>query len=72
MRQRAGLQQHEFAARAGLTRAMLSYYERGRARPSLPSLWKLLDALGASLADLEDVMAERDSVARLARWVLDG
>jgi len=50
---------------------MLSAYERGRTRPSLPSLWRYLDAVGASLADLEDVMGERDSVQRLAAWLLD-
>jgi len=42
---------------------VLSNYERGRQDPSLSSLWKILDALGASLTDLEDVMGERDRAA---------
>ena len=71
LRRRAGLQQQQLAARAGVTRPMLSNYERGKTIPNVRTLWRVLDALGASLADLEDVMGERDSVQRLARWLLD-
>lgn len=46
--------QRELARRARVTDALLSSYERGRKTPSLPSLGKLLDALGADLAQLED------------------
>ena len=71
LRRRSGLQQRQLADRAGFTRPQLSGYERGHHLPSLPSLWKILGALGASLADLEDVMGERDSIGRLAAWLLD-
>jgi len=35
-----------------------------------PDAVRVLDALGASPADLDDVMGERDSMQRLARWLL--
>lgn len=46
--------QRDLARRARVTSALLSSYERGRKLPSLPSLGKLLDALGVDLEQLED------------------
>ncbi|HSL81249.1 MAG TPA: helix-turn-helix transcriptional regulator [Thermoanaerobaculia bacterium] len=49
LREKEGLRQYETARAAGITKAMLSSYETGKQRPSLPSLEKILDALGADL-----------------------
>ena len=53
LRQRRGLRQKEAAARAGVTKAMMSAYEQGKVRPCLASLERILDALGASLSELD-------------------
>jgi transcriptional regulator with XRE-family HTH domain len=45
--------QLEIAADAGVTRGMLSSYENGRQEPSLKTLGRILDALGADLDQLE-------------------
>ena len=45
--------QLEIADRAGVTRGMLSSYERGRQSPSVENLDRVLGALGADLADLQ-------------------
>lgn len=44
--------QMDVAAEAGVTRGMLSSYERGRQEPSLRNLDRVLQALGADLAEL--------------------
>jgi len=44
--------QLDVAADAGVTRGMLSSYERGRQEPSLRNLERVLDALGADLTQL--------------------
>jgi len=44
--------QMDVAAEAGVTRGMLSSYERGRQEPSLKNLDRVLQALGADLAQL--------------------
>lgn len=49
LREKEGLRQYETARAAGITKAMLSAYETGKQSPSLPSLEKILDALGADL-----------------------
>jgi len=49
LREKEGLRQYETARAAGITKAMLSAYETGKQRPSLPSLEKILDALGVDL-----------------------
>ena len=49
--------QREVAQAAGLTQAMLCSYERGKRRPSLGSLERILDALGADLGRLAEVLA---------------
>lgn len=45
--------QLEVAAAAAVTRGMLSSYENGHQEPSLKTLDRVLDALGADLAELE-------------------
>lgn len=45
--------QLEIAAAAGVTRGMLSSYERGKQSPSLKNLARILDALEADLAQLQ-------------------
>lgn len=45
--------QMEVAAVAAVTRGMLSSYERGRQEPSLGTLERILDALGADLVKLQ-------------------
>lgn len=52
LREKAGLRQYETAKAAGITKAMLSAYETGKQSPSLESLEKVLDALGADLVSL--------------------
>lgn len=53
LRQLRDLKQYEVARRAGITKAMLSAYERGQRLPSLRSMFRVLDALGAHLAHVE-------------------
>ena len=45
--------QEEVASVAGVTPSMISNYERGKEKPSLESLWKILGAMDCSLIDLE-------------------
>jgi transcriptional regulator with XRE-family HTH domain len=49
--------QREVAQAAGITQAMLCSYEQGNRLPSLASLEKILDALGADLGRLAEVLA---------------
>ena len=82
LRRLARLTQRDVAEATGLTRPMVSSYERGRTLPSLPSLWTYLDALGTDLTYLEKIMREReerketarrhrDEVRPLIDWLLD-
>jgi transcriptional regulator with XRE-family HTH domain len=48
-----GLKQTVIADRAGMTRARLSQYMRGKAMPRYESLCRLLKAMGVTMADLE-------------------
>jgi transcriptional regulator with XRE-family HTH domain len=48
LRQERGARQCLLAEKAGITKAMLSNYERGRRCPALPTLVKILQALGCS------------------------
>lgn len=50
-----GWTQDEFAARVGLTQAVVSRYERGHRIPDLPNLKRLARALGVPLASLVEV-----------------
>ena len=47
-----GLTQVELAARAGVSKSMLSLYEGEKRRPQLDTLGRLLDALGVRLGEL--------------------
>lgn len=47
------VKQKEVALRAGVTKGMLSSYERGKQEPSLTTLARLLEALGADLVRLD-------------------
>lgn len=53
--------QLEIAERAAVTRAMLSAYERGHQVPTLPSLARILDALGVGLVELQWALRVVDS-----------
>lgn len=56
LRRQRGKKAGEIAQRAGITKGMLSSYENDRVEPSLGSLGKVLDALGAGPGDLERAM----------------
>ena len=58
LRQVRDLRQHELAEAAGVTKSMVSAYERGRRRPSLPTLVQLLNAVGADFAVLRRAFRE--------------
>lgn len=49
--------QREVAQSAGVTQAMLCSYEQGKRTPSLASLEKILDTLGADLFRFAEVLA---------------
>ena len=59
LRLRRGLSQRELATRAGVTRPMISSYERGTNLPSLPTLDRLLGSLGLCPADLIEAIEAR-------------
>jgi len=52
LRARQDRRQYQVADAAGVTKAMLSAYETGKQKPSLETLEKILDGLGASLGEL--------------------
>lgn len=52
LRARQDRRQYQVADAAGVTKAMLSAYETGKQKPSLETLEKILDGLGATLGDL--------------------
>lgn len=56
MRSRTGRSQVEIAGRAGITKAMVSAYERGKQTPSTTTLGRILAALGADLHVLQDAL----------------
>ena len=58
--------QREVAQRAGLTRPMLSNYERGRRRPSPRNLAALLQALEADQTTLHRTMQRLAALGELA------
>lgn len=57
LRLRLHKKQYEIADAAGITRAMLCAYERGSREPSVTTLGKILEALGADLVTLHRAMA---------------
>jgi len=48
-RRRSGLSQVETAMRAGVSQSMIAAYETGRREPTIPTLERLLEAVGAHL-----------------------
>lgn len=56
LRLRLHKKQYEIADAAGITRAMLCAYERGSREPSVTTLGKILEALGADLVTLHRAM----------------
>jgi len=56
LREKQERRQYELAGAAKVTKAMLSAYETGKQRPSLETLERILDALGADLAVLGDAL----------------
>lgn len=63
LRLQQGASQRQVAAAARVTRPMVSAYERGLTQPSVATLGHLLDALGASIADLQRALAEVTAAA---------
>jgi transcriptional regulator with XRE-family HTH domain len=51
-RQRAGLTVRGLAGRVGVSPSLISQIERGRATPSVATLWSVADGLGVSIAEL--------------------
>lgn len=64
LRRLRGLSQREVAREAGVTRPMISAYERERTLPSVETLDRLLATLGASLEELERFLRERGAAGR--------
>jgi transcriptional regulator with XRE-family HTH domain len=58
VRQTAGLRQIDVAEKSGLSKAMVSAYEGGKALPSLASLSAYLGAIGRDLGDLQDALTQ--------------
>jgi transcriptional regulator with XRE-family HTH domain len=56
MRQGTGLRQTDVSLRSGLTKAMLSAYEKGKTLPNLTSLTAFLVALGKDFSDFQEVL----------------
>jgi len=56
LRARQDRRQYQVAEAAGVTKAMLSAYETEKQRPSLETLEKILDGLGATLGDLHQAL----------------
>lgn len=56
IRSQTGRSQLEVARNAGITKAMISAYETGKQTPSVPTLGKVLTALGANLHLLQDAL----------------
>ena len=56
LRSRRHLKQTEVAEKSGLTKAMLSSYETGKATPSLASLDALLGAMETDFSEFQDAL----------------
>lgn len=54
LRKRGALTQEALAERCSLSRSAIGQFERGLASPSLETLGRILDAIGADLRDLQD------------------
>jgi transcriptional regulator with XRE-family HTH domain len=56
LRSQRGWPQKQLAAAAGITRAMVSSYEKGKQTPTLATVDKIMTALDADLCDLHRVL----------------
>ena len=56
LRRRCGKKGKDVAAEIGRTTSEVSRYERGRRRPSIRSILRYLDAVGADLRELEEMI----------------
>lgn len=65
LRRLRGLSQREVARAAGVTRPMISAYERERTLPSVETLDRLLATLGTSLEELGRFLRERRGAGQL-------
>jgi transcriptional regulator with XRE-family HTH domain len=63
LRSRRQLKQTQVAEKSGLTKAMLSSYETGKATPSLASLDAFLDALETDFSELQDALRAASGIA---------
>lgn len=72
LREGRGKRQYQVAEAAGITKPMLSAYETGRQKPSLDTLEKILEAMGADLAELHTVLdivnGRRPAAPQRDRW----
>ncbi len=57
IRESRNLLQRQAAERMGITRSMLSMYERGHTQPTVATLERILAALGANLGTLAEHLA---------------
>jgi transcriptional regulator with XRE-family HTH domain len=57
LRENRKLRQQDVAKRAGITRPMLSGYERGRIQPTMSTLERILTAMDAHIGTLAEYMA---------------
>jgi transcriptional regulator with XRE-family HTH domain len=71
LRESTGLRQIDVFRRSGLSKAMLSSYESGKALPSIISLSAYLGAIGRDLSDLQEVLDEIGGVPLPTSEVLD-
>jgi transcriptional regulator with XRE-family HTH domain len=77
-RAKAGLTQDQMAERAGVAQSLISAYENGRRQPTMPTLLRLLEAVGFDLRmrlegpDLQSRFAEEWASTRpspeRSRW----
>jgi transcriptional regulator with XRE-family HTH domain len=66
VREGAGLRQVDVVHRTGMSKAMVSSFESGRALPSLPSLASYLCAIGRDLSDLQEALDQMGPSPKVA------
>jgi len=86
-RERAGLSQSDLARRSGIAQSVVSAYEAGRRQPALPTLAKMVEATGHTLAItlqrsdpsvrawIQTVIATTRRASRMvtaSRWLVEG
>jgi transcriptional regulator with XRE-family HTH domain len=62
VRQSAGLRQIDVSQASGLSKAMVSAYEGGKALPSVLSLCRYLNAIGRDFGDLQNALDEMGGI----------